>query len=211
MVKTWVADISELLKIENYQKLYEQMPVERKRKAEQLHHIRDKVLSVGAWALLELARGEAKVDEHAIYNLSHSGRFVLCSLDDSGMEHIEVGCDIEEIKKFKKAVVRRFFCPNEQRYIIEQPTEELQTEAFYRYWVLKESFMKATRRGMALGLNTFEIEIQEELPKLIKRPDDILGSYRFKEYTIQGIPYKIAVCTTSMDIEDKIFIRQWPL
>ena len=34
--------------------------------------------------------------------------------------------------------------------------EKEQAEWFYRFWVLKESFMKATRRGMGLDMRTYE-------------------------------------------------------
>ena len=89
-----------------------------------------------------------------------------------------------------------FFCASEFQRIVEQNTEVERAEEFYRYWVLKESFMKATRLGMKLGLDQFEIGFSKEgSPYLLKQPEEFPQRYYFKEYTIADIPYKIAVCS----------------
>ena len=86
------------------------------------------------------------------------------------------------------------FCTSEFQRILEQNTEEERAEEFYRYWVLKESFMKATRLGMKLGLDQFEIAFSKEgNPYLIKQPEEFPQKYYFKEYEVADIPCKIAV------------------
>ena len=102
-------------------------------------------------------------------------------------------------------VARRFFCSSEWQYIREQESGEEQTEAFYRYWVLKESFMKATRLGMKLGLDQFEIGFSKEgSPYLLIQPEEFPQRYYFKEYTIADIPYKIAVCSNCSEFSKTI-------
>lgn len=106
-------------------------------------------------------REEYRLGDEAVFNLSHSGEFALCSIDDSAGEGIQLGCDIEEMRQLRLGVAEHFFCESELEYILKQKTEDAQKEVFYRYWVLKESFMKATRLGTRLGLNEFEIKIEE--------------------------------------------------
>lgn len=83
-----------------------------------------------------------------------------------------------------------FFCASESQRIVEQNTEVERAEEFYRYWVLKESFMKATRLGMKLGLISLRLDCKEGSP-YHKQPEEF-QRYYFKEYTIADIPYKIA-------------------
>lgn len=202
MIHTGLADVSALVEEQSYQYYYHSVPKFRQEKADKLHGQQDKALSVGAWVLLQKMRKQYGLEETASFNLSHSGRYALCSIDDSGKE-MQVGCDIEEIKQSKLSVAERFFCESEYQYILRQPSEKEQIEAFYRYWVLKESFMKATRLGMKLGMNQFEIEIKERA--ILKRiPKDIRGDYHFREYSVKDIPYRIAVCSDCNQFSEEI-------
>lgn len=204
MIKTWVTDVKSLYNEDIYRKYYREMPLHRKTKADKIRHGKDRALSIGAWVLYEIAKRESGASDEAVFNLSHSGQFVLCSIEDSGNTEIKVGCDIEEIKKMHKQLAERYFFESEKEYIFGQPTEAEKTEAFYRYWVLKESFMKATRYGMKLGLNTFEIECKEgKRPRLLKKPDEIKENYFFREYALNA-PYKIAVCSTDNLFSEEI-------
>lgn len=182
---------------------YEKVSKERRKKANRIVAQEGKALSVGAWILLQKMREEYGLSDGAVYNFSHSGKYVLCSVDDSESEDVQVGCDIEEMKQSRLDVARHFFCTSEIRYIESQETEEAQREAFYRYWVLKESFMKATRKGMKLGLNEFEIRMEEE-PYLIKKPDEYTREYYYREYEDENIPYKMAVCSTCNEFSEEI-------
>ena len=74
---------------------------------------------------------------------------------------------------------------------------------FCRYWVLKESFLKATRKGMALKMSSFEIQLSDP-PKLIKKPEEFDEDYYYCEYPLDGFPYRIAVCSNNAEIDSKI-------
>lgn len=204
MIRTWIADITPLLVSDVYAKYYDLVPRLRQEKADHMKDLRKKAQSVGAWVLYEKMCEQYKISSDNIYNLSHSGNYVLCSVDDAGKENLKLGCDIEETKKLHLKLVKRYFLQNEEKYIVEQPTIEEQKVAFYRYWVLKESFMKATRRGMGLGLDTFEIQIpQMGEPYLVGMPKDVEGTYYFKEYVLD-IPYRICVCATERMFAEEI-------
>lgn len=204
MIRTWIADVTALYNEEIYAEYYKEMPAHRKEKADKIRFQKARAQSIGAWTLYEIAKRECKAAEDAVFNLSHSGDMVLCSIEDDKNLQSKVGCDIEQIKKMHGQIVERYFFESERNYILNQNTEEERAEAFYRYWVLKESFMKATRYGMKLGLNTFEIICKEcGQPELVRKPDQIEGDYYFKEYTVEQ-PYKIAVCSTSRLFAEEI-------
>lgn len=195
MIRTGIADIRFLYEMENYEKYYNRVPEFRRQKADRIRNVKKKAQSIGVWVLYEKMRNMWGISQEAVYNLSHSGDYVLCSIDDEENPFTKVGCDLEETKTILTKLVNKYFFPEEQKYIFAGEAEEEQKEAFYRYWVLKESFMKATRRGMTLGLDTFEIRMDMERPRLVEMPEEIKDTYYFKEYFLD-IPYKIAVCST---------------
>lgn len=200
MIRTWMADVTSLLEEETYEKYYRSVPKQRQEKADKLRFQADKALSVGVWVLFTEMRRVHNLDEGVQFNLSHSGNYALCSVDDEAKE-IKVGCDIEQIKRERLNIAERFFNPKEYQYILEHPG------SFYNYWVLKESFMKATRYGLKLGLNEFEIHYAEQnKPVLINKPEYIEDAYYFKEYDVSPLPYKVAVCASEDNFAEEIKI-----
>lgn len=203
MIRTWVADVTPLLDADIYRTYYNSMPDFRKTKADQLRFHKDKALSIGAWYLFERMKHAYGLCHAPVFNLSHSEKYVLCSVEDSRSPDVKVGCDIEYLKELRPGVARRFFCEKETSYIEGRLTEEEQADAFYRYWVLKESFMKATRLGMGLDMRSFEIRVDDgDQPILIRKPEEIPGEYHYKEYMAEGLQAKIAVCSTSCDFDE---------
>ena len=55
--------------------------------------------------------------QEAVFNLSHSGDYVLCAYSD--VAKAQVGCDLEEVKELRLSVARRFFGEREYRHIAE--------------------------------------------------------------------------------------------
>lgn len=205
MIRTWVADVTSLLKKEKYLQYYKKVPDFRKEKADKIICQEGKALSIGVWILYEQMREAYDISEDLVFNLSHSGHYALCSIADIESNATYLGCDIEGVKQVRLDVARRFFCTSEFQRILEQNTEEERAEEFYRYWVLKESFMKATRLGMKLGLDQFEIAFSKEgNPYLIKQPEEFPQKYYFKEYEVADIPCKIAVCSNCGEFSNTI-------
>jgi 4'-phosphopantetheinyl transferase len=96
--------------------------------------------------------GKPRLDDPAPavrFNLSHSGDRALVAM----ARDVEVGVDLEEIKPRgdMKGVARRVFTEAERDAIAVGGEE-----AFYRHWVAKEAFVKATGRGIA-SLRSFEV------------------------------------------------------
>lgn len=89
------------------------------------------------------------------FNLSHSGDYVCCAVGD-----MPLGVDIQKITDVKEGVARRFFTDEDNQRLAACGGEE-RKKLFFRMWSIKESYIKLTGRGMAGGLNTFEIDWQE--------------------------------------------------
>ena len=84
------------------------------------------------------------------FNLSHSGNKLVIAI----AKNHELGIDIETCKPRKNlsALVEKCFAETEQHYWQQLP-DALKVSSFYQFWTRKEAFVKATGRGIALGLN----------------------------------------------------------
>jgi 4'-phosphopantetheinyl transferase len=96
--------------------------------------------------------GKPRIDDQHTdvrFNLSHSAGLALIAIAHG----VEVGIDVEEIRPRNdlSGVTRRVFTEAE-REAVEVGGER----AFYRHWVAKEAFVKATGRGIG-SLRSFEV------------------------------------------------------
>ena len=84
------------------------------------------------------------------FNLSHTGEYVLFAIATQA----QLGVDIEVCKARVNfaALVDKCFAKEERAYWNQLPELD-QRQAFYHFWTQKEAFVKATGRGIALGLN----------------------------------------------------------
>lgn len=228
MIRTWVASIAPLYEEGCYNLCYGQAPVFRREKADRMKGKQARAQSIGVWTLYERMRKEYGIPEDAAYNFSHSGDYVLCSVHiGQNVWKPKTGCDIEQMGRADLKIARRFFCPGEYERITGEKDERLRDALFYRYWVLKESFLKATREGLALGMDTFEIALGNP-PILASQPQNFPERYFYIEAgleegkLIQGWAegegsvsekcekedrYRIAVCSTDASIEPIIQVH----
>ncbi|SHJ40409.1 4'-phosphopantetheinyl transferase family protein [Hespellia stercorisuis] len=197
MIKTWIANIDSLREESRYHFYYENVPAFRRQKADKQRQKEDKLRSIGVWALLARAWERDNIDKSRPFNLSHSGDYVMCSIAVDEEPGTLVGCDVESMneKNEVEKIANHFFCPQEQQTIRACETKGERSDTFYRYWVLKESFMKATRQGTALDLHSFEFELSDP-PVLVRQPEGFAEKYYCREYMLEGEPYKFAVCST---------------
>ena len=134
-------------------------------------------------------------DGGIFFSISHSGSFAVCAVSDC-----DLGCDIEKMRPTGLRIARRF-CEEEYGSIMSaKPTAQL--ELLFRYWTLKESFMKAVGRGFSLGLNEFRIVADDEI-SVIQSVDERRFSFReFDE--IAG--YRCAVCMADVQCDAELKI-----
>lgn len=89
------------------------------------------------------------------FNLSHSGDYVCCAVSD-----VPVGIDLQKITDVKEGIARRFFTDKDNQRLARCDGENWK-KLFFRMWSVKESYIKLTGKGMTQGLDTFEIDWQQ--------------------------------------------------
>ncbi len=98
------------------------------------------------------AHGKPFLADHPewTFNLSHSGNHLVIAMG----QHCRLGVDIEPCKPQQNLpqLVKKCFAQSEASYWQALADSE-KTTAFYRIWTIKEAFVKATGRGIALGLD----------------------------------------------------------
>ncbi|MGL4697498.1 4'-phosphopantetheinyl transferase family protein [Enterococcus larvae] len=98
--------------------------------------------------VLVLTEGRSNLE----YNVSHSGDFVVLAFTKAG----KIGIDIEKyvhIPEYKE-LVKNFFAEEEKNMIIESEDERL----FFRYWTVKEAYVKALGIGLNKNFASFYIK-----------------------------------------------------
>src|SRR5882724_506538 len=101
------------------------------------------------------SHGKPFIEQRGIeFNLSHSGDWVLFAFTSSA----EVGVDIEHIRPMPnmRDVAQQNFAASEFASWEATPEQD-RTEAFYRCWTRKESFIKAISEGLSCPLDSFEV------------------------------------------------------
>lgn len=205
MIKAWIADVTPLYDEDYYEYYYRQLPDFRRQKADGLRHMETKAQSVGVWMLWEKIRAVNLLPESSVFNFSHSGSCVMCAAAVDRTD-VKVGCDVEKTGVFRENTARRFFCQEEYEEIMKAGSEAERIDKFYRFWVLKESFMKATGKGMGLDLSSFCIRLGNP-PVLIRKPDEYSGNYYYTEFDVEGMPYRFAVCSTDEKTDTELHME----
>lgn len=138
-----------------------------------------------------------KENENLNFNISHSGKYVVCAFDDK-----PIGIDVEEIKYIEyKEIAEKFFTAEEFQYIVnEKSTGEL--NRFYEIWTLKESYIKCCGKGLSIPLKSFSIKI-DSYEDIKVSSDNNYKECVFKIFDI-GSKYKISVCSLNQGIPKKI-------
>ena len=133
MIKAAYLDVSDL----NLSKAYELLPKSRMDKVKKFKFDRDKKLSAGAYLLLNKMLKEEKITEPD-FKIGKYGKAYISNHEDFhfNLSHSNkmVLCAISDMEV-----------------------------GFFKYWVLKESYMKYTGLGMNLKLDSFEIMIEDEI------------------------------------------------
>ena len=72
------------------------------------------------------------------FNLAHTGNWVFCAVS-----HVPVGVDAQVLTAYKERLAKRWFTPEEQLWIREEPSVR-----FTRLWTQKEAYAKMTGEGI---------------------------------------------------------------
>lgn len=106
---------------------------------------------------LRTAKGKPYLPQGNIhFSLSHSGHRALLAVAKTEL----IGVDIEEIKAARDllGIAESYYHPQEFAYL-QTLNEEARREHFYRFWTLKEAFLKAIGAGISAGLEKIQFEL----------------------------------------------------
>ncbi len=122
------------------------------------------------------------------FNLSHTANKMVIAM----AYNCELGVDIEQCKPRKNlvALVDKCFSEEEKSHWQQLPKSQ-QVQAFYQFWTRKEAFVKATGRGIALGLKHCVVN-----PKNLNEFLTIPKEYgKASEWLIQPIDFGETICS----------------
>ena len=90
---------------------------------------------------------------HLHFNVTHSQDIALYAI-----AHVDVGIDVEQVRPMPDAldIARSFFRPEEVEALMAMPTDE-QVRTFFRTWVRKEAYSKATGEGLSASLDAIHV------------------------------------------------------
>ncbi len=97
-------------------------------------------------------------DHVPFFNLSHSGS---CGALAICMD-LDVGIDIEQIRDIPEGLADRYFSEQERLKLHALSDPTARERAFFCCWTRKEAVLKASGEGIARGLDTFTVSIDEE-------------------------------------------------
>lgn len=207
MIYTYYIDVTQFDNETLFQDKLKLLSPYRQQKIALLKHAKDRNRSLGAGIALDHAletyglkeksveyefgewgKPSLKYQPNIYFSLSHSGDYAICSIGDKA-----IGNDIELIKHGRLKVADRFFAKEELDWMYAESDEEEVTQRMFRIWTMKESFLKATGKGISLPLGDFAVIVDEDKDKIRVKHSYNAKFYHMKEYAdIDG--YRVAVC-----------------
>ncbi|MCC4788699.1 4'-phosphopantetheinyl transferase superfamily protein [Vibrio splendidus] len=93
------------------------------------------------------------------FNISHSKEHLLIAVCQREGKPVQLGVDIEHARSSTNidSIMKHYFSDKELADLLELSKEE-QRERFFDLWALKESYIKATGKGLATSLRSFSFK-----------------------------------------------------
>jgi 4'-phosphopantetheinyl transferase len=132
---------------------------------------------------------------HYHFNISHSGDWVVGVVSTS-----LVGIDIEKITDLKTDASSLALTAEEIEKFRKLNDPE-KNAYFFELWTLKESYTKATGKGLSEGLNTLRISTDNGIIHILKDENTIDAYFQILE-CIAG--YKFSLCSLSESLHKNI-------
>lgn len=210
-MKIYYYNVEKLSDKSVYSKYYEMMDEDRKNKIDRINQEDKKMQSLAAGILIQHIRKTEKEDSKILidkynkpsfedgkikFNISHSDKYAVAVVSD-----YEIGIDTEDVKRKNKftmkerRIVNTCFAPKEQKYIYDIGTEQGKLQRFFRVWTIKEAYVKMEGTGMIRPFYTFEVDFEEERPKIIADKETMITEMKI------GISNLVSVCHNINDNE----------
>lgn len=127
------------------------------------------------------------------FNLSHSGKWVVCALSNK-----PVGIDVEEVKDDCISIAKRFFTLKENERINACKSANEKKQEFFQLWTLKESYMKEIGLGFHKSLNSFEMRKNNQMEQVYDE-GRLISNCKFDKYRL-GDDYWVSICSENEEI-----------
>jgi 4'-phosphopantetheinyl transferase len=117
------------------------------------------------------------------FNLSNTDGLIACAV----ARGCEVGVDVENMQRRGETVkiADRFFADSECAALHRLPESE-QRDRFFRYWTLKESYIKARGLGLKIPLEQFAFDVESRPIRIAfdERLGDDAGAWQFDQWRL---------------------------
>lgn len=191
MIKIYLEDISTIDSEAKFNAYFDKLPKYRQEKILALKNKNDKYLSLLAGRLLcdglrDLGlynyinkvvideNGKPYIPDNPIYfSISHSGTKAMVVFSGN-----EVGCDVQLMKKNSIFLADKYFTEEEQNEI---NSSDDPVKTFFKLWTLKECYMKASGRGLSLGLKNINVYNKDYISKSYVVDENYMVSYIAKD------------------------------
>ncbi|MDD2362492.1 MAG: 4'-phosphopantetheinyl transferase superfamily protein [Oscillospiraceae bacterium] len=199
MTKLYFIEISEVIDIDEFNRLLLSVSKEKQERIMRFHFDIDKKLSLYSEVFVrtiicemfninnkeitfeknEYGKPYLKGYPDFQFNLSHTRNAIAIAVSDK-----LVGVDIEKVKVADLKIAKRFFTKSEMDYIMQAMNDI--DKRFYEVWTKKESYIKYDSKGLLMPLYSFDI-FDNYISKFIKSFE-------------KGV-YIISVCSQCKNIE----------
>ena len=132
------------------------------------------------------------------FNISHSGNWsaIVCFVNDAGI-------DIERIDSPPFEIMPKNYTQNETDQI-EDTVPEDKALMFYKFWTLKESYIKMIGQGLLIPLDSFSIDIRNKNSIIVKDKNRPAADIHFQLFSPDS-EHIMAVCLRNYFNEIKPF------
>ena len=106
---------------------------------------------------------ETKEKIHIDFNISHSNQWIVCVISKS----CKIGIDIEEMLPIDINIAKEFLAKDEWEYLHNYEGKKI--NAFYRFWTLKESLVKAIGTGINESIKEINFKKLDNENNILKK------------------------------------------
>lgn len=131
------------------------------------------------------------------FNISHSGCLAACAVGDAAL-----GIDVERIRPLSDGLAKRVLSSEELEQLAKEASERRQ-EMFYRFWTLKESYLKARGWGLSVPLSSVSFRIGAGGEVYSEKK-----GWRFRQQRLGG-NYVLSVCSREEEGELPIIEKEY--
>ncbi len=110
-------------------------------------------------------------DQPLQFNLAHSNGLVVCAV--TARAHIGVDVEYHANSQALLQVADDYFSETEVADLQSRPEQE-QDQYFFRYWTLKESFIKAKGEGLSIPLDSFSFRFDSDDNVVFLPPEEVV-------------------------------------